>query len=175
MNDQQTPAPAPADAPIVPDASLAGSPPYYCPQCGARYFAPGNCTNQHPAAEILRDPAVPLATDTPAPAVVEDAAAGIVDAGTPETAAAPPAQAAPAAVFPPAVVDLPPPAPAPEPVAQVVAAEPVAAEPAPVEPAPDLHYEIATIVGDFTGDVQAAIATAHGKLDALIRRIEGPA
>lgn len=41
------------------DAQAAPAPPaFYCPGCGARYFAPGVCVNQHESLALERDAAV---------------------------------------------------------------------------------------------------------------------
>lgn len=57
-------APTTTTLPVAPPSlSKAGAPPFYCPGCGSRYFAPGVCTNQHAALALERDPEVPLPTD----------------------------------------------------------------------------------------------------------------
>lgn len=165
MSDQQTPAP---DAPETPDPAKAGAPPWYCDQCGARYFAPGTCTNQHPPADLLRDPSVPLPDETPAApqGAAADVTGTTADAGT----AAAPAEAAAAA--PPVEAAAPPP--------QVEQLTPVEAAPAPQpasSPAADAGAAVAPPpLGDVVAELDAILTvleSVHARIAAVRDLISG--
>lgn len=147
----------------------AGPPAWYCDQCGARYYGPGTCSNQHAPRELQADDTTPgaAAADTSSETTSEpadttgnstttveitEAPEGVTVTPAPEESGAP-------ATSDPAASEVPDTA-TPPPVAESspAAAQPEPAPDAPVAPAPDAPL----------AEAETAAAEAHSLLSQAV-------